>query len=278
VDAFAPYQPRFIEAATSTGCSTDAIEEALTREPGTVKVVYVIPNFHNPTGRTMGERERARLADLADRHNIVLVEDDAYGELRYDGGHQPSVASFSSSGRVLSLGTFSKILAPGLRLGWIIAKGETRAKLLAAKQAADFYTSMVPQIVAHDAARDGFLEHHIDVLRQAYGARRDRLVRRLTERLSVPHRWITPSGGFFLWLEVPGLDGAAIFEAAAASRLVVIPGHMFGSTAASREAVRLSFSATPPAVIDEGTARLVEVVCEVAGRPLTDAAPRSSRH
>ena len=187
------------------GMITDALEDALRSGP---KFIYVLPNFQNPTGVTLSLERRHKLIELADRYGVPIVEDDPYGQLRYEGEHLPSVVVLDSefrnsgeacySGNVIYLSTFSKILAPGLRLAWVIAPPEVIRKLAQAKQGADLHTATFNQCVAYEVARGGFLDRHVLTIREVYGERRDVMLGAMDAYFPPGVEWTHPQGGLFL--------------------------------------------------------------------------------
>ena len=198
------------------GLRTDLLEEPLRSGP---KFMYVLPNFQNPGGTTLAEGRRHELVLLAERYGIPIVEDDPYGQLRYEGEHLPPLVVLDrenlrrddgySIGNVIYLSTFSKTLSPGLRMGWIVAPPEVITKLVQLKQGADLHTSTFGQMVAYEVARDGFLDEHIKLIRRVYGERRDVMLHALEEYFPPEVTWTHPLGGLFLWVTLPRGHGFA---------------------------------------------------------------------
>ena len=175
--------------------------------------MYILPNFQNPGGTTLSEGRRQELVLLADRFGIPIVEDDPYGQLRYEGEHLPPLVELDrvnlrrdsgySIGNVIYLSTFSKTLAPGLRLGWIVAPSEVISKMVQLKQGADLHTSTFAQIVAYEVAHENFMDGHIRMIRRLYGERRDAMLAALEEFFPAEVSWTRPKGGLFLWVKLP---------------------------------------------------------------------------
>jgi len=253
------------------GLRTDLLEQPLRSGP---RFMYVLPNFQNPAGTTLSEARRHELVLLADRYGIPIIEDDPYGQLRYEGEHLPSLVVLDrenlrrdegySIGNVIYLSTFSKTLAPGLRLGWIVAPPEVISKLAQLKQGADLHTSTFTQFVAYEVARDGFLDKHVKLIRQIYRERRDVMLQSLEELFPPAVTWTHPQGGLFLWVTLPeGLDMKAVFKSALEQNVAFVPGDSFyahdghnnGFVEGSRH-MRLNFSNPAPAEIREGIRRL----------------------
>ena len=250
------------------GMRTELLEEPMRSGP---KFMYVLPNFQNPGGTTLSEGRRHELVLLADRYGIPIIEDDPYGQLRYEGEHlTPLVVldrenlrrdSGYSLGNVVYLSTFSKTLAPGLRLGWIVAPAEVISKIVQLKQGADLHTSTFTQIVAYEVARDGFLDEHVKLIRKVYGERRDVMLAALRQYFPAEVTWTHPKGGLFLWVTLPaGMDCQKLFHAALEEKVAFVPGGPFyarsGSTEEGCRHFRLNFSYGQPDQIREGIRRL----------------------
>ncbi|MGW7319718.1 aminotransferase-like domain-containing protein [Streptomyces sp. NPDC054854] len=238
------------------GLLPDALEEILLRERP--KLLYTVPTFQNPTGRTLPGTRRAAVAALAARHGLWLVEDDPYGDLRYEGDHEPWLAAHpGAEDRTALLGSFSKVMAPGLRLGWLRAPAALRRAAVVAKQAADLHTSTVDQLAAahYLAAHD--LDAHVATVRDAYRARRDALLAGLGGALPAGSRWSRPQGGMFVWARLPvGHDATALLKSAVAHDVAYVPGAPFFTGSPDPRTLRLSFTTHTPAEIAEGLNRL----------------------
>jgi 2-aminoadipate transaminase len=260
------------------GLRTDLLEEPLRSGP---KFMYVLPNFQNPGGTTLAEGRRHELVLLAERFGIPIIEDDPYGQLRYEGEHLTPLVVLDrenlrrdrgySIGNVIYLSTFSKTLSPGLRLGWIVAPPEVIVKLVQLKQGADLHTSTFGQMVAYEVAKDGFLDEHIKVIRRVYGERRDVMLQALEEYFPPEVSWTRPLGGLFLWVTLPvGMDSHLLFEAALKENVAFVPGDSFysgnGFASEGLRHFRLNFSNAQPAQIREGIRRLsVAIKNQLAG-------------
>lgn len=224
---------------------------------GTTKLVYAQPTFQNPSGRTMSRARREWLLDLAGRHRVLVVEDDPYGELRYDGEDVAPLAALDREGIVLHVGTFSKILAPGLRLGWLLVPKALYRTLVLAKQPSDLHTATLPQMVAWQLARDGFLERHIGRVRAFYRERRDALLEALDRQLPAGVRVTRPNGGLFVWAELPlGCDTDQLLLRALRERVAFVPGGGFFVDGSGANTMRLTFATAPPDDLREGVRRL----------------------
>jgi 2-aminoadipate transaminase len=220
-------------------------------------LIYLVPNFANPTGRMLPLDRRAALVTLAARHGLWVVEDDPYGELRYRGSPVPALAAQpGAEERVLHLGSFSKIAAPGLRLGWVRTPPSLRPALTVAKQAADLHTSTIDQ-----AAAAADLDAHVDRLRVAYRERRDAMMSAMPATAPEGSVWSDPDGGMFTWVRLPGrVDTAVLLRRALENDVAFVPGAPFYAGPADPATLRLSFTTHTPAEITEGMRRLSEVL------------------
>jgi 2-aminoadipate transaminase len=230
--------------------------------PRKSKLLYVIPNFQNPQGTTLSRARREALVDRAQREHLVVVEDDPYGELLYEGEPLPSLFSLADgpNGPVLRVGTFSKVLAPGLRVGWVIAHAAVIEKLVLAKQPMDLHTSTWNQHLAFELVSSGFLPAHVAKLRATYRQRRDTMLAALTEFMPAGARWTSPRGGMFLLVTLPaGFDATALAAHAAREKVLIVPGGDF-HVRGGKNTFRLNFSNAQPAAIRSGIAQLAEIL------------------
>ena len=259
IQAFQCFQADFQPVATDEqGVIPDAVEELAAQ--GKVRFLYVIPNFQNPTGRTLSLERRQQLAEIAARRNLLIVEDDPYGRLRYRGEHLPPIKSFDESGRVIYLSTFSKTVAPGFRTGWIVASGLMRDKLVIAKQAADLHTSSFDQLVLDRYLRDFDNRRHVERVCAAYGERYAVMDEALRRHMPEGFSWTRPEGGMFLWVSGPGsLDTLAVLAEAIDSGVAFVPGADFFPRGGGSNNMRLNFSNADAASIRDGIARLAAI-------------------
>src|SRR5579862_1849029 len=267
IQAFNVYGAQFISVPLDNdGLRTDQLEDALRMSP---KFMYILPNFQNPAGVTLSEDRRHQLILLADKYGIPIIEDDPYGQLRYEGEHIAPLVVLDREnlrrdngftlGNVIYLSTFSKTLAPGIRLAWIVAPEDVISKLVLLKQAADLHTSTFNQWVAYEVARDGFLDQHVKLIRQVYRERRDVMLQALHEYFPHEVTWTHPKGGLFLWVTMPkGMDSKALFQAAIAEDVAFVPGDSFYANNGHEggRLMRLNFSHSQPEQIREGIRRL----------------------
>ena len=258
------------------GMVTEALENALRSG---VKFIYVLPNFQNPTGVTLSLQRRQELIEIADRYGVPIIEDDPYGQLRYEGENLPSIVSMDNEyrrnggieyrGNVIYLSTFSKTLAPGLRLAWVVAPTPVIRKLVQAKQGADLHTSTFNQIVAFEVGRGGFLDRHIWLIRRVYGERRNIMLDAMEELFPPGVSWTKPQGGLFLWGMLPkGMDTSEVFKIAVERKVAFVPGTSFYALGGGENTMRLNFSYSNPDQIQIGIERLGNVLKEmiVAGK------------
>ena len=262
IQAFQCFQARFQPVATDDqGVIPEAVDElAATCKP---RFLYVIPNFQNPTGRTLSLARRRQLVDIAQRRNFVIVEDDPYGRLRYRGDHLPPVKSFDDSGCVVYLSTLSKTVAPGFRTGWMIAPPVIRDKLVVAKQASDLHTSSFDQLVLERYLRDFDNRQHVDKVCAAYGERYAVMDEALRRHLPDAYTWTRPEGGMFLWVSGPQtLDAFSLLARSIDNGVAFVPGADFFPGGGGRNNMRLNFSNADPASIRSGIARLAEICAD----------------
>jgi 2-aminoadipate transaminase len=276
LQAWNAYGAEYVSVSSDEdGMITDALEEELRAGP---KFIYVLPNFQNPTGVTLAMERRKKLIELADRYGVPVVEDDPYGQLRFEGEHLPALVvlegqgkcngDFCYRGNVIYLSTFSKILAPGLRLAWVVAPPEVIRKLVQAKQGADLHTATFNQIIAYEVARGGFLDEHARLIRRVYRERRDAMLAAMEEHFPPGVRWTRPKGGLFLWGTLPEhMDSGLILRAAIEEKVAFVPGAPFFPCGGGANTMRLNFSYPTPEIIREGIARLGRVLVEQTVEP-----------
>ena len=246
------------------GMITSELEKALRRG---AKFIYVLPNFQNPSGVTLSLQRRKELVELADRYGVPIVEDDPYGQIRFEGEHLPPVSVVDSeyrgqngsfyNGNVIYLSTFSKLLAPGLRIAWAIGAETVIRKLVQAKQSADLHTSSFNQIAVHEVSKDNFLDKHVEIIRATYKERRNAMLEAMDELFPAEVTWTRPQGGMFLFVTLPkGMDATAIFEKAVERNVAYVPGAAFHALGGGENTLRMNFSYATPETIREGIARL----------------------
>jgi len=259
IQAFQTYEVRFASAPTDEqGLETGRLEEIICRERP--KLLYTIPNFQNPTGVTQSAERRARVCELAARYGMMVVEDDPYGKLRYAGADIPPIKSHDRDGIVLYVSTVSKIVTPGMRIGWIAAPEPVLRKLTVAKQAADLHTSNLDQRIV-DRYLAGFDNNaHIQRIRDTYGARYALMNSCLSQSMPKDFHWTHPEGGMFLWVTGPEeIDTWSMMEEAMRRKVLFVPGRDFFPDGSGHRYLRLNFSNASEKDIRMGIARLAKV-------------------
>jgi len=246
------------------GMITAELEKALRRG---AKFMYILPNFQNPSGVTLSLERRKELVELADRYGVPIIEDDPYGQIRFEGEHLPPLSVVDSeyrgldggfyNGNVIYLSTFSKLLAPGLRIAWAIGAETVIRKLVQAKQGADLHTSSFNQVAVHEVSKNNFLDKHVEIIRATYKERRDAMLEAMDELFPAEVKWTRPEGGMFLFVTLPvGMDATEIFKTAVERNVAYVPGAAFHAAGGGENTLRMNFSYSTPDTIREGIARL----------------------
>ena len=263
-NAFKAYQPRFMEVPTDEeGMIPDALEKIL-QTTERVKMIYVIPDFQNPTGRTWSLERRKAFMEIINRYNIPVIEDNPYGELRYEGEAVPSLKSMDEKGLVIFLGSFSKILAPGYRIGWICAAPEILQKYIFIKQGADLQPSTVSQMEISRFMELYDLDAHVERIRKLYGSRRKLMLNTMKETFPAQVKYTNPKGGLFTWVELPeNMDAREVLMKCVEKNVAYIPGGAFYPEGGKENTFRLNFSNMPEDKIVEGIRRIGEVLQSV---------------
>ncbi|MFM9106434.1 MAG: PLP-dependent aminotransferase family protein [Chloroflexota bacterium] len=262
-DAIRLYQSHDAEVVAmpmdGQGIVVEALPALLDRLPRTPKFLYTIPTFQNPSGTTLPLDRRHALVELARERGILLVEDDPYSAFRYDGDPLPPLRALEPDS--VYLGTFSKTIAPGLRVGWISAPEPLLRHFFAVKEVMSISNSRLATRVVYNAARDGFLDAHLAEVRDAYRLRRDTLLAAMEEYLPPQATWVRPEGGFFVWVDLPeDADTDALLAKAAANGVIFLPSSWFFPGRGRRNGFRLSFSAIPVEQMAEGVRRIGQVL------------------
>lgn len=267
LQAWNMYGPRYFTVPLDeNGMQVDKIEDILKQEKA--KFIYILPNFHNPAGVTLSLERRHRLIEVAAKHGTFIVEDDPYGELRYEGEDIVPIVALHKENTIY-LSTFSKTLSPGIRLGWIVAPEEVILKLVQVKQGADLHTSTFIQYIAADICNRGLLKGHIKYIRQMYRERRDVMLAAMEKHFPPGVTWTRPQGGLFLWAIMPKhVDAEQLLQVALKEEKVAfVPGTAFypQGDASGRHCMRLNFSNAKPEMIQEGIERLGKVLVREFG-------------
>jgi len=264
--AFNAYEPRYDRLDPETNRSAGDYAQAAGE--GRVKFAYMSVDFANPTGRTLDAGMRERVIDLADELDIAVIEDAAYQSLRFEGEALSPVLAREiarkgdiNACRTLYCGSFSKTLAPGLRVGWVCGAKEVISQMVLLKQAADLHSSTINQMAIERVATAQF-DSHVAKIKDAYRGRRDAMLRALEAHMPAGVTWTRPEGGMFIWLELPkSLDAAALLASSLRSeRVAFVPGHAFFADGSGSNTMRLSFSRTDDVMIDEGIGRLGRLI------------------
>jgi 2-aminoadipate transaminase len=272
LQAFTPFEPLFASLASDEeGPRPEAIAALPHDAPGT-RFSYLLPNYQNPTGRVMGAQRRQDVVEASRRAGVPIVEDNPYGDLWFDAPPPAALSSLWPEGS-LYMGSFSKVLTPGFRLGYVIAPTELYPKLLQAKQAADLHTPGFNQRVVYEVVKDGFLDQHVPSIRARYKANRDAMAAALRAHLPAGCEWQSPQGGMFFWIRLPaGLDALALLPQAVDAGVAFVPGAAFYAHQPDPRTLRLSFVTLTPELIHEGVEKLGRVLHE-ALEPVVEHAP-----
>ena len=243
------------------GLSPDALEEEL-KKGKKPKILYTVPTFQNPTGRTMGEKRRKRLVDLAHEYDFLIIEDDPYSRLRYEGNDVKPLKHYDDEGRVMYTSTLSKILAPGFRLGWVVAHPELVRKIALAKQAADLCSESLGQFVSMVYIRDHYLESHLPKIISLYKEKRDAMLKALEEHFPEEAKWTRPKGGMFIWVTMPdGINTKELLPKALERKVIYVSGKAFRIRPVFNE-MRLNFTMPTLEQIEKGIGILGELFKE----------------
>ncbi len=259
LQAFNFYQARYAPIQMDDdGMIIDNLEEKIIQYRP--KMIYVVPNFQNPSGITMSYQRRKALMNLVFRHQIAMIDDNPYGELRYSGTPLPSLRGLGGDA-VIQLGTFSKLISPGLRIGWICAPVSAIAIIEKAKQAVDLHSSTFSQFIAAEFLKRGFLDPHIERIREAYALKRDTMIAAMKEYFPSSVRWPHPDGGLFLWVQLPeNVSASMVFQQALHAGVAFIHGRPFHPDGTGDNTMRLNFASSSPENIVEGIKRLGKVL------------------
>ena len=257
LQAFSVYRPEFRSVQTDdhglVPSSVDAVAEG-------ARMLYALPNFQNPTGRSLSIERRQELVETCARHGLPLIEDDPYGSLSYKGEPLPKMLNMNPDG-VIYMGSFSKVLTPGIRLGYVVAPLPLVRRLEMAKQAADLHTATLTQMVVHEVIKDGFLDGHIPKIRALYSNQCQVMLEAMSANFPEGVTWTRPEGGMFIWVTLPKhIDSMALLDQAIAAKVAFVPGKSFYANEAETNTLRLSFVTVPPDRIREGVAILGQLI------------------
>jgi len=254
LQSFSFYEPTFKEVKlTESGLDLAELKNALSTNP---KLMYVVPNFQNPTGLTYSAENRKAVAELLRNTDTILIEDDPYGELRFKGIDNKPIKCFLDDQTIL-LGSFSKIVSPGMRMGWIVAKKDIMDKLVIAKQASDLHSNYFTQRVLYQYLKDNDLDQHIQTIKEIYRVQREQMIASIKTYFDPSITYTEPEGGMFLWVTLPeGISAMKLFENAVVQKIVYVPGDPFYAVGDNLNTLRLNYTNSTPSEIDEGIRRL----------------------
>ncbi len=263
LNAFNAYEPTFMEVPTDDGgLIPEELDKILATTPN-CKFIYVIPDFQNPTGRTWSLERRQKFMEVVNKYDLPVLEDNPYGELRYEGEILPSLKSLDTKGLVMFLGTFSKIFCPGLRLGWVAATKDVVTEFVKIKQSADLHTSNFDQGVA-DAYMEAYdLDEHVSKIVALYKSRRDLILKTMAEEFPAGVEWTHPEGGLFLWLTLPeGVSARKVFDKCIQMKVAAVIGDAFYPNQKTDRSMRINYSNMPEDKIVEGIKRMAQAIKE----------------
>jgi len=266
LNAFSAYLPEFIEISTDDqGMDMYELEQTLSSRKN-IKLIYVIPDFQNPTGRTWSLENRRKLIALCNRFDIPVIEDDPYSQFRFSGNSVPALKSLDTENRVIYLGTFSKALCPGLRIGWVAATGDILDNIEIVKQVADIHSNSLAQREIDQYLGRYSLDEQVDRVSAVYGRRKALMIEAMRRFFPAECRWTDPEGGIFVWVEVPAhINTRHVLLDAVKEKVAFIPGGGFFPNSKKENTLRLNFSTTPDEKITEGIKRLGRILKKEIG-------------
>ncbi|MFZ6727218.1 PLP-dependent aminotransferase family protein [Undibacterium sp. MH2W] len=257
LQAFSVYQPQFESVDTD---EHGLIPASVAAKGEGARLMYALPNFQNPTGRTLSIERRMELVDTCARMGIPLIEDNPYGDLCYSGEPLPKMLNMNPDG-VIYMGSFSKVLTPGIRLGYVVGPAPLIRKLEQAKQAADLHTAQLTQMVVYEVIKDGFLAEHIPTIRSLYASQCNVMLEAMTKFFPESVTWTRPLGGMFIWVTLPAhIDSQSLLDEAIAQNVAFVPGGPFYANEAAKNTLRLSFVTVSPERINEGIEKLGKLI------------------
>ncbi|MGH8856069.1 MAG: PLP-dependent aminotransferase family protein [Telluria sp.] len=257
LQAFSVYRPEFKSVDTD---DNGLVPSSIAGVAEGARLLYSLPNFQNPTGRSLSLERRYELVETCAKLGLPLIEDDPYGALSYKGEPMPKMVAMNPDG-VIYMGSFSKVLTPGIRLGYVCAPLPLVRRLELAKQAADLHTAQLTQMVVHEVVKDGFLNQHIPTIRKLYGDQCQVMLDAMTEHFPAGVSWTKPEGGMFIWVTLPkSVDAMKLLDQSLAARVAFVPGAPFYANEAPTNTLRLSFVTVPPERIREGIAILGKLI------------------
>lgn len=257
LQAFSVYRPEFKSVQTD---DHGLVPSSLAPVAEGARLLYALPNFQNPTGRTLSVERRLELVETCARLGLPLIEDDPYGALSYKGEPLPKMVAMNPEG-VIYMGSFSKVLTPGIRLGYVVAPLPLVRRLELAKQAADLHTAQLTQMVVHEVIKDGFLDRHIPTIRDLYGNQCQVMLEAMAEHFPASVTWTKPEGGMFIWVTLPAhINAMELLDEAIKEKVAFVPGAPFYANEPETNTLRLSFVTVPPERIRQGIAILGKLI------------------
>ncbi|MGZ8289995.1 MAG: aminotransferase-like domain-containing protein [Telluria sp.] len=257
LQAFSVYRPEFKSVDTD---DHGLVPSSIAAVAEGARLLYALPNFQNPTGRSLSVERRIELVETCARLGLPLIEDDPYGALSYKGEPYPKLLNMNPDG-VIYMGSFSKVLTPGIRLGYVVAPLPLVRRLELAKQAADLHTAQITQMVVYEVVKDGFLQQHIPSIRTLYANQCQVMLDAMAEHFPKGVKWTRPEGGMFIWVTLPKhIDAMKLLDQALAAKVAFVPGAPFYANDPETNTLRLSFVTVPPERIREGIAVLAKLI------------------
>jgi 2-aminoadipate transaminase len=263
--AFNCYQPNYISICMDEcGMKTHELEEKIkANKDKSIKFIYTIPEFQNPTGVSLSLERKKHLLEIAEAHDILILEDEAYSELEYVRKRLPPIKSMDKNEKVIYTHTFSKVLSPGFRLGWVVGDEEIIRKMAIAKQGVDLCTNMLVQFIAEEYIRTGLIDRQIPKIRKMYKKKRDIMLKALEKHFPKKSCWTKPEGGMFIWVSLPDkIDTKEMFADAIKAKVAYVHGASFCVDGSGKNCMRLNFSNTDDVKIEEGIKRLARIIKE----------------
>jgi len=264
LSAFNCYQPQYIPIhMDEEGMKINELEEEIKINKDKIKFIYTIPNFQNPSGVTLSLDRKKHLLEIAEKYDILILEDEAYSELEYTREIIPSIKSMDKNNRVIYTHTLSKVLSPGFRLGWVVGDEELIRKIAIAKQGVDLCTNSFVQLIAEEYIRTGLIDKQIPKIRKMYKKKRDIMIKALEKHFPSGSCWAKPHGGMFIWVSLPNkINTKEMFLDAIKAKVAYVPGSAFCIDGCGRDCMRLNFSNTDDDKIEEGIERLAKIIKE----------------
>ncbi|MEM1513522.1 MAG: PLP-dependent aminotransferase family protein [Candidatus Thermoplasmatota archaeon] len=265
INAFLAYGAKLVGVPLDeNGMRVDLLEEKikeLKKKGEKLKMIYTVPTFQNPAGVELSEERRKRMVEIANEHNLIIVEDEPYERLRFEGKPLKAIKSYDSEGRVIYMATFSKILAPGLRLAYVIASEELTKKMIVAKQSMDLCAPGFTQAIAYHYIKNGYIERHIPKIIEMYRRKRDIMLDALEEYFPPGCKWTKPRGGMFLWVELPKhISTIEMLPDAINEKVAYVHGKAFHVDGSGENTMRLNFTNPEDDMVREGIRRLANVI------------------